>query len=56
MGGGASTCGSGRRPGDAAACAAVFNAWVDATEWMPRVHPADDVERHYREHVLGSAR
>jgi len=37
---------------DAAACAAVFNDWVDATDWMPRVHPADDVERHYREHVL----
>jgi GNAT superfamily N-acetyltransferase len=40
------------RADDAAACAAVFNAWVDATDWMPRVHPADDVERHYREHVL----
>ncbi len=43
------------RPGreeDAAACAAIFNAWVDATPWMPRVHPAEDVVRHYREHVL----
>ena len=40
------------RPGDAAACAAIFNAWVDATAWMPRVHDADDVVRHYREHVL----
>ena len=39
-------------PADAAACAAIFNAWVDATDWMPRVHPARDVERHYREHVL----
>ena len=39
-------------PEDAAACAAVFNDWVNATAWMPRVHPADDVERHYREHVL----
>lgn len=39
-------------PEDAAACAAVFNDWVDATGWMPRMHPADDVERHYREHVL----
>ena len=37
---------------DAAACAAIFNAWVDATDWMPRVHPPEDVERHYREHVL----
>jgi GNAT superfamily N-acetyltransferase len=39
-------------PEDAAGCAAVFNAWVDATEWMPRVHDADDVVRHYREHVF----
>lgn len=39
-------------PADAAACAAVFNNWVDATDWMPRVHPPEDVERHYREHVL----
>lgn len=34
---------------DAPACAAIFNAWVDATDWMPRVHPADDVERYYRD-------
>ena len=42
------------RPEDAAACAAIFNDWVDATDWMPRVHPPDDVERHYREHVLAT--
>ena len=42
------------RPEDAAACAAIFNAWVDATDWMPRVHPPDDVERHYREHVFAA--
>jgi GNAT superfamily N-acetyltransferase len=40
------------RPEDAAACAAIFNGWVDATEWMPRVHEADDAVRHYREHVF----
>jgi GNAT superfamily N-acetyltransferase len=40
------------RPEDAAACAEVFNAWVDATDWMPRVHPPEDVERHFRETVL----
>lgn len=34
---------------DMAGCAAIFNAWVDETSWMPRVHPADDVERFYRE-------
>lgn len=35
------------RAGDAAACAGIFNDWVDATPWMPRVHPPDDVARHY---------
>jgi GNAT superfamily N-acetyltransferase len=40
------------RPEDAAACASIFNAWVDATDWMPRVHPPEDVERHFRETVL----
>lgn len=40
------------RPEDAAGCAAIFNAWVDATGWMPRVHDADDVVRHYREQVF----
>lgn len=43
------------RPGlgaDAAACAGIFNAWVDATPWMPRVHPPHDVVRHHREHVF----
>ncbi|WP_299838717.1 GNAT family N-acetyltransferase [uncultured Jannaschia sp.] len=38
-------------PEDARACAAVLNDWIDATPWMPRVHPPDDVERHYRESV-----
>lgn len=41
-------------PGDAAACAKVFNDWADATPWMPRVHPADDVERFYRDHLLAT--
>ncbi|GMG84426.1 GNAT family N-acetyltransferase [Paralimibaculum aggregatum] len=40
------------RPGDAAACAAILNAWIDATPWMVRVHPAEAVLRHYRERVL----
>ena len=26
------------RPEDYGDCAAIFNAWVDATVWMPRVH------------------
>lgn len=40
--------------GDAAACAGIFNDWVDATPWMPRVHPPDDVARHYAEHVVAT--
>lgn len=43
-------------PADAAACAAIFDAWVDATEWMPRVHPPEAVLRHYREHVFATCR
>ncbi|MEM7523800.1 MAG: GNAT family N-acetyltransferase [Pseudomonadota bacterium] len=39
-------------PVDAPVCAAILNAWIDATPWMPRVHPADDVVRHYRETVF----
>jgi GNAT superfamily N-acetyltransferase len=40
------------RPDDAAACAGILNAWIDATPWMRRVHPAEDAVRHYREHVF----
>ncbi len=43
-------------PEDARACAAVLNDWIDATPWMPRVHPPDDVARHYRESVLPQQR
>ena len=37
---------------DMSACAAIRNDWTDATQWMPRVYPRDDVERHYRETVF----
>jgi len=37
---------------DAEACADILNAWIDATDWMPRIHPADDVRRHNRDVVL----
>lgn len=30
-------------------CADIFNRWVDATAWMPRVHAPADVQRYYRE-------
>lgn len=39
-------------PDDAPACAAILNAWIDATPWMPRCHTPEDLERHYREFVL----
>ena len=29
---------------DMPACAAVINAWIDATDWMPRVFPAGEIE------------
>ena len=41
---------------DAPACAAIFDAWLDATDWMPRVHPPEDVARHCREHVFATCR
>ena len=37
---------------DIPACAAIKNAWIDGTDWMPRVHAASDLERHYREEVF----
>lgn len=43
-------------PEDAAACATILNDWINATGWMPRMHPPEDVERHYRKHVLETCR
>jgi ribosomal protein S18 acetylase RimI-like enzyme len=37
------------RSQDMAVCAGIFNDWIDQTEWMPRVHPHDDVVKHYEE-------
>ena len=39
-------------PEDAAVCARIKNDWIDASDWMPRVHSPGDVERHYREFVF----
>ena len=36
------------RTQDLAACAAIVNAWIDETDWMPRIHAAEDVVRHYK--------
>ena len=43
-------------PGDAAACAAILNAWIDATPWMPRIHAPEAVARHYRERAIPEQR
>lgn len=37
---------------DMPACAAILNAWIDETEWMPRVHDHEDVERYYSDVVF----
>ncbi|MGR3502655.1 GNAT family N-acetyltransferase [Pseudaestuariivita sp.] len=34
---------------DMAACAAVVNGWIDATEWMPRVYDAATIEGFFRD-------
>ena len=34
----------------------INNAWIDATDWMPRIHPAREVARFYREHVFATCR
>ena len=39
-------------PEDAGACAAIKNDWIDACDWMPRVHNAGDVEGHCRDFVF----
>jgi len=37
---------------DMTACAGIFNRWIDATPWMPRVHDHADVERFYADTVF----
>ncbi len=34
---------------DVPACAAVVNGWIDATEWLPRDFPPEEIERQIRE-------
>lgn len=38
---------------DVGPCADLYNAWVDSTPWMPRIHPADGVERFFRNRIFG---
>jgi GNAT superfamily N-acetyltransferase len=37
---------------DMSECAEIVNAWIDATKWMPRVHPKEDVAEFYRDTVF----
>ena len=39
-------------PGDASACAAILNDWIDARSWMPRKHSRADVEAFYADFVF----
>lgn len=43
-------------PEDADACAAIYEAWVAATGWMPRRHAPEAVRRFYREHLFAVCR
>jgi GNAT superfamily N-acetyltransferase len=43
-------------PSDAPALAAILNAWIDATPWMPRVHSPEAVLRFYETQILPSRR
>ena len=40
------------RPEDAVECATILNRWIDARDWMPRVHSERDVERFYEDFVF----
>jgi ribosomal protein S18 acetylase RimI-like enzyme len=40
------------RSQDIAACAAILNAWIDETEWMPRIHAPEAVVKHYQTEVF----
>lgn len=37
---------------DTDACADILNDWIDATDWMPRIHRAEGVRNHYRSFVF----
>jgi len=40
------------RPADAPFCAAILNAWIDATPWMPRAHAPADIVRYHHDIVF----
>jgi ribosomal protein S18 acetylase RimI-like enzyme len=39
------------RSQDMAVCAGILNDWIDATDWMPRVHSREAVVGHYETEV-----
>ena len=39
---------------DMADCAAIVDRWIGETPWLPRIHDAADIARHYRENVFPS--
>ena len=43
-----------RRAGlaDAGACAEILNRWIDARDWMPRVHSPEEVAAFYADFVF----
>lgn len=43
-------------PSHAPACAAILNDWIDATDWMPRVHAPETAEPFIREVVFAMRR
>jgi ribosomal protein S18 acetylase RimI-like enzyme len=44
------------RSQDMAACAAIYNNWIDETPWMPRIHSQVEVQRHYKDVVYPQRR
>lgn len=37
---------------DAPACARIISDWIDATDWMPRLHTTKSITSHYRDTVF----
>jgi ribosomal protein S18 acetylase RimI-like enzyme len=42
------------RSQDMAACAEIYNGWIDETQWMPRIHSQNDVQDYYKNTVLSA--
>ena len=47
---------AGERDRHAMGCAAILNAWIDATDWMPRIHAPASVEWFVRDVVFAMRR